>query len=115
MRQPSSRSISRRPSSRRLISAATSRASPRSVEALHTARPGVQAQQVEPDRLERLHRVREAGVDEIALGLEVRHNSIVAPAERDVTILPRSLTRLRSQGIVQLLQALPHLLRVLLE
>src|SRR5882762_8791754 len=38
-------------------------------QALHAARPGVQAQQVESDRLERLHRVGEAGMDEVALGL----------------------------------------------
>src|SRR2546425_9236528 len=57
-------------------------------EALHAARPGVQAQQVESDRLERLHRVGQAGVDEIALGLEGCHDAIVAGGRGGVTPPP---------------------------
>src|SRR2546422_7196812 len=75
-------------------------------EALHTARPGVQAQQVESDRLERLHRVGQAGVNEIALGLEGCHDAIVAGAPGGVTP-PLSPPPPPSPGLIPHPPALP--------
>src|SRR2546430_8975101 len=46
-------------------------------EILDTARAGVQPQQVETDRLERLHRIPQTPLHAVALGLQIRHNPVV--------------------------------------
>src|SRR5882724_9486042 len=116
MRQPSSRSISRRPSSRRLISAATSRASPRSVVRLCTL----------PDpacRRSRLSRIVSSALTASASRVWTRLRSV----SRSATIRscrvsraasppsPWSLVPLPSQRVVQLFEPLPHPLRVALQ